>query len=64
MGSVTRGVKKCFFSVRFLNQNQEMDPKKMPTQTLSDIEKYRFCLIYPIDLQNFAIMLLLEFMLS
>ena len=41
-----------------------MDPQKMPMQTLPDIyKKYQFWL-YPIDLQNFAIILLLEFILS
>ena len=38
-----------------------MDPQKMPIQTLSDIG---FTWLYPTDLQNFAIILLLEFILS
>ena len=39
MASVTRGDKKCFFLVRFQNQNREMDAQKMPMQTLPDIYK-------------------------
>ena len=42
-----------------------MDPQKMPMQISSDIYKnIGFIWLYTIDLQNFAIILLLEFTLS